>query len=140
MSETRDQGFLQKAANMATMSNFTRQHVGCVVVYKNKIIAAGFNSTKTHPKQKTYNRLRFEEDSSPDSLHAEIHALAMAEHTNVDFSKCTIYTSRRLKSGVPALARPCRSCMAYIKELGIKKVVYTTQDGYASEYIVEPAE
>ena len=120
---------------MAKLSNFPRQHVGCVVVYKNHIIAAGFNSTKTHPKQKKYNRVRFEECASPDSLHAEIHALAMAGRGGVDLSKCVVYTSRKLKSGEPALARPCPSCMAYIKELGIRQVVYTTENGYASEHI-----
>ena len=44
--------FFKKAKDMAEISTFYRQHLGCVVVYKNKIISAGLNSNKTHPIHK----------------------------------------------------------------------------------------
>ena len=31
------------------------------------------------------------------------------------------------------MARPCPSCMAAIKDLGIKNIYYTTNDGYSYE-------
>ncbi len=31
------------------------------------------------------------------------------------------------------MARPCPACMAAIKELGIKNIYYTTDNGYAYE-------
>ena len=34
------------------------------------------------------------------------------------------------------LSRPCLSCMAAIKDLGIKEIYYTTNNGYTYEYIV----
>ena len=34
------ENFLKKAKDMAEISDFHNQHVGCVVVYKNKIIVS----------------------------------------------------------------------------------------------------
>lgn len=31
------------------------------------------------------------------------------------------------------MARPCLSCMAAIKDIGIKDIYYTTNDGYSYE-------
>ena len=125
--------FFKKAKDMAEISTFYRQHLECVVVYKNKIISAGLNSNKTHPIQKRYNRIRFQECSCPDSLHAEIHALSQVAHLDIDWSRVSIYTYRKMKSREHGMARPCPSCMAYIKSLGIKEINYTTDDGFASE-------
>ena len=36
------ENFLKKAKDMAEISDFHNQHVGCVVVYKNKIISILF--------------------------------------------------------------------------------------------------
>ena len=68
--------YFKYAKNMAKMSEFNKFKVGCIVVYKNKIIGQGYNSDKTHPLQQLYNQLRFEDDGvSPHKLHAEMHAL-----------------------------------------------------------------
>lgn len=131
--------FLQKAKQMAEISDYHNQHIGCVIVYKNKIISAACNSNKTHPIQKKYNKIRFtvSEGYCPDSLHAEIHALVTIANMDIDWSKVIVFTYRKMKSGKCGLSRPCPSCMAYIKYLGIKTVVYSTDDGYAIEKITE---
>ena len=128
--------FLKKARNMAEKSSFYRQRMGCVVTYKGRIISSGFNSNKTHPIQNKYNRIRFEETGSPDSLHAEIHALSQIQNLDIDWNKVTVYTYRIMKSREFGLAKPCKSCMAYIKSLGIKHICYTTNDGFAHEYLI----
>lgn len=129
--------FLRKAKTMAEISDFHNQHIGCVVVYKGKVISAACNSNKTHPIQKKYNKIRFDTDAtdrySPDSLHAEIHALIQVANMNIDWSKVWVVTYRKMKSRKYGLARPCESCMAYIKQLGIKHIAYTTDEGYAVE-------
>lgn len=129
--------FLNKAKTMAEISDFHNQHVGCVVVYKNKIVSAGCNSNKTHPIQKEYNKYRFdtEKESSPACMHAEIHALIQLNKLNVDMSKIKVFTYRKMKTREFGMARPCPSCMAYIKKLGIKNIIYSTDDGYAIEKI-----
>ena len=85
-----------------------------------------------------YNQLRFNinEGYSPDRLHAEIHALLPVSNMDIDFSKITLFIYRKMKSREFGMARPCPSCMAYIKQLGVKNIVYTTDDGYAFEKIL----
>lgn len=44
----------------------------------------------------------------------------------------TIYVSRHNKNGDTRLAKPCKHCMELIQSVGIKKIVYTTNDGTES--------
>ena len=41
--------FFRYAKNIAEMSDFEKQKMGCVVVYKKQVLSTGFNTTKTHP-------------------------------------------------------------------------------------------
>ena len=56
------------------MSDFPRIHIGACVVYKHKIISTGFNTQRTAPIQKKYNKYRFLEESR-HSCHAETMCL-----------------------------------------------------------------
>jgi len=114
---------------------YHRYHIGCVVVEKGKIISSGFNSTKTHPIQKTYNIERFTSDATPHTLHAEISALSHVINKDVNWDNVELYIYREFRNGNVALAKPCKSCMKLIKELGIKKIHYTTYDGYCTEIL-----
>lgn len=129
--------YLNKAKVMAEISDYHRQHVGCVIVYKNRIISAACNTNKTHPIQRKYNRYRFDinDGYSPDSLHAEMHAMIQISKMKIDFSKVTVFVFRKLKARESGLARPCKSCIGYMQKLGIKTVVYSTDTGYAVEKV-----
>lgn len=111
--------------------------IGCIAVYKGTVLAFGANTDKTHPQQKKYNRWRFNEDSAtkylPDKCHSEIRVLNQIRYLDIDFSKVHLYIYRELKNGHPALARPCPSCIAAIRNFGIKHIKYTTYDGFAHE-------
>lgn len=126
--------YFKKARNISYESNFPRVHIGCVVVNKHKIISSGCNKqTKTHRLQVELNKKRF----SPDSvgkLHAEVCAL-LSVINKIDLSDATLYIYREDKRGNLALCRPCKGCMSLIKACGIKKIYYTTSDGYAEEYL-----
>ncbi len=131
----KQKSFFEAAKVVSTMSDFDRVHIGCVVTEGNhRIISSGCNSTKTHPLQKQLNKERFDLDSN-HSLHAETAALLPLMKEDIDFSKVEIYTHRNYKDGHLAMARPCPSCTKLIKQLGIKKIWYTTTDGYACEYV-----
>lgn len=127
----------QFAKQIAEMSDFKRQQIGCVVFYKKKIISMGFNCHKTHPLQKEYNKIRFDGDETPHSLHAEMHALMPLRHMDIDWGKVKIFTYRICKNDPTkaSLARPCPSCMAYMKNLGIKNMYYTTTEGPVHEVL-----
>ena len=133
-----DIGYFNKARDASRLSNFPRYHIGCTVVYKKQIISVGFNSNKTHPIQKMYNKERFDCDSTPHSLHAEITALIfLKDRKDIKWEDVDIYTYRENKSGEPRLSKPCKSCMALIKNLGIKRIHYTTNDGFEMETLEE---
>ena len=131
----KQKSFFEAAEAVSRTSEFPRVHIGCVVTNGNpRIISSGCNSTKSHPLQKKYNKERFEEDTQ-HSLHAEVDALLPLLKEDIDFSKVELYTYRELADGTMAMSRPCPSCMKLIKDLGIRNIYYTTQDGYAHEEI-----
>lgn len=133
MFRNSDYRYFDKARQVATISDFNKFHIGCVAVYQGQIIGSGFNCNKTHPKQKFYNKYRNPSEAMLPKLHAEISCLNQIRNYNIDFSKVKLYIYRIRKDQPYGLARPCASCMAAIKDLGIKEIYYTTNDGYSYE-------
>ena len=81
----KDIRMLKHALDVSDMSDFPKYHIGCVVALKGKVLNASFNSEKTHPLQKIFNKQRFSCDNTPHSLHAEIHALAPLQNEDIDW-------------------------------------------------------
>ena len=131
MLSNTDYKYFQKAHQIATISDYKKTHVGCVAVYQGQIIGLGCNCNKTHPVQKKYNRYR--KDLMLPKLHAEISCLNQIKHLDINFSKVKLYIYRIRKDQPYGLSRPCPSCMAAIKDLGIRDVYYTTNAGYVYE-------
>ena len=126
--------YFKKASKIAEVSDFDKINIGCIAVYQGTIIGVGFNTNKTHPIQKKYNRYRNGEDFIP-KLHAEINCLNSIRHLDINFTKVKLYIYRKRKTVKYGMCRPCPSCMAAIKDLGIKNIYYTTNDGYVYERI-----
>lgn len=117
-------------------SGCAHARVGCVIVYKGTILAKGFNSDKTHTSQAHYNKWRYKEEGNtylPSKIHSEIMALQKIQYLDIDFSKVHIYVYRETKAGKLALAKPCESCRAALKNFSIVNIHYTTPDGYCFE-------
>ena len=133
MFSNSDYKYFEKAHKVASISNYKKQHVGCIAVYQGQVIGLGCNSNKTHPIQQFYNRYRIQEDSMPPKLHAEISCLNQIKHLDINFTKVKLYIYRIRNDQPYGLARPCPSCMAAITDLGIKHIYYTTNDGYSYE-------
>lgn len=126
----KDEKFFEKATELASHSDL-HVKMGCVVVYKGRVIADGYNQTKTHPLQATYDLEREDiEEGTPNvhSLHAESSALFKIKDLDIKWNKVEVYISRPLKCRPYGLARPCKSCQKLIRDLGIKKIHYTTDD------------
>ena len=128
-----DYRYFKKARQIANISDYKKQHVGCVAVYQGQVIGLGCNCNKTHPMQKFYNKYRMPSDYMLPKLHAEISCINQIKHLDINFSKAKLYIYRIRKDQPFGLARPCPSCMAAIKDLGIRDIYYTTNDGYAYE-------
>lgn len=130
-----DYKYFYKARQAATISDFHKTHIGCVAVYQGNIISIGCNCNKTHPIQKKYNRYRKPSDSMLPKLHAEISCINSIRYLDVNFSKVKLYIYRIRNDQPFGLSRPCPSCMAAIKDLGIRDIFYTTNDGFVHERI-----
>lgn len=135
-----DMMFFDKAREAAEKSTYEPHHVGAVLVYHGNIIASASNSVKTSPVQKRYNRKYrvFRKGDKPinDSMHAEIACISSVKQ-DIDWRKAKLYVYRICpgkKSGY-GMARPCAACMSYIVDKGIRKIFYTTDDGFAQERI-----
>jgi deoxycytidylate deaminase len=112
-----------------------KHKLGCVVVLGHRIVSSGHNSkSRCHALQARLDKEMFGCESF-GPLHAEVDALLPLIKKRVDLSRASIYIYREHKDGTPALAHPCSRCMGLIKRCGIKKIHYTTNDGYAVENV-----
>ena len=127
------------AREISKLSPFKKIKLGCVVVYKKDILSVGYNSYKTNPLMKELDKERYdvEEDYNYHchSLHAEVSALIKIRHLDIDFKKVIVYTYRESRTGALRMSRPCKSCAKLIRDLGIRKMCYSTDTGYAEEIL-----
>lgn len=133
MLSNTDYKYFNKAFQIASISDYKKIHIGCIAIYQRQVIGLGCNCNKTHPAQKKYNRYRKSSDFMLPKLHAEISCLNQIKHMNINFSKVKLYIYRIRKDQPYGMARPCPSCMAAIKDLGIRDIYYTTNDGFSFE-------
>lgn len=128
------------ARRISLKSDFERTPFGVVVLYKGRVVGTGYNSHKTNPVQKRYDQFRtFRYNNGSyikHSIHAEVDALyPLIDRDDINWDKVQVYIYRRCKSREHGMARPCPACMNLIKELGIKNIYYTTDDGFAHELV-----
>lgn len=140
----RDYRYFEMARQEASKSDFIRFRMGCVIVYKSRVIGHGSNSDKTDPLQYHYNKERkFNKISNKPikhSIHAELAALKSIPYPiqeSIDWSKVKVYIYRiapgkKLHQGC---ARPCPGCLKALRDYGINKIYYSTDDGYCFERI-----
>lgn len=130
--------FYKIARQISKKADYTgsgKAKLGCIVVYKNAILAKGCNTDKTHTTQRIWNIKRFQEGNHyvPSKCHAEINCLTKIKYLDIDFSRIHLFIYRELKDGRLAMSRPCASCLAAIRDMGIRHIHYTTDLGYAYE-------
>lgn len=112
--------FFEVARTLCKHSNHPAYKHGAVIVHKNRIISSGFNRLKTSPRS----------THAFQQIHAEMDAIFKSR---VDLKKCTMYITRETKDGRLAESRPCPACMEVIRASGIKKVFYSTNNGFKGE-------
>ena len=117
------------AKEVSKIATYRGVHIGCIAVQNHRIVSSGYNSNKSAPIQKRANLERFKEDGKElyeHLLHAEINCIKpLIKQNNVNFKKVRLYIYRSTKSDIPALSRPCASCLKIIKENGIRWIYYT---------------
>lgn len=140
-----DMRYFDMARSMADNSDFPRFHVGCVLVYQGRILSSACNTEKSDPVQKRYNKYRHFNYVAGGyvnhSGHAELIALKKIPYPvaqQVDWKKVKCYTFR-VCPGLPlgqGLSRPCKACMAALRDRGIRDFYYSTDVGYVHERVI----
>jgi deoxycytidylate deaminase len=97
--------------------------VSAVIAKKNQVISIGFNKYKTHTR--SLHPWKY--------LHAELDAIL--DNKFADLKGSTIYIYRETRDGVPAISKPCESCMNAIRLAGIKKICYSYQGTFKEEKV-----
>ena len=133
-----EKAYFDAAKAVSLLSNH-KQKLGCVIIYKHHIISSGYNSkSKTHKLQAELDQKHFNSDKCLGPIHAEVSALLPLLHKkyNTNLKRAVVYVYRERSDGSLGLAKPCSRCMEVIKSCGIKKLKYTTYDGYCTEKLV----
>ena len=116
---------IRLASKQASESKFSRARVGAVIAKGNRVLAVGHNRIG-------YSKhLRFRRFS--ESIHAEQDAILqlLKARRGDELVGATIYVSRINNSEKPMLSRPCAMCNSLIQAVGIRQVVFTTNEGVA---------
>lgn len=115
--------FLKILKKLASFSDHPQHRMSCVIADKSKIVSLGFNQLKTHPKANNTYRM----------LHAEISATSSLNP--VDTKGYTAYVYRERKDGQLAMAKPCKFCESMLRSMGIRNIVYSTENSWKEEMI-----
>lgn len=127
----RDARIFNIAKALAVTSAHAKARIGAVVVSGRDIVSVGVNGRKSHPLQRHYNALRFEDHRAAHLMHAELEAIIRGRaYLRGDNS---IYVYRELKTGVVGMSRPCVGCMRALRDHNINNIFYTTDQGFAYE-------
>lgn len=118
------QKYLELAARIAEQSNYPQFKHGAVLVKGSSVINVspnknGFNKFGAKFRKKKWGQA---------TLHAELGSVLNVEKRNTEGS--TVYVVRVNKQGSTRLSKPCHMCESAMKHCGVKKVVYSTDDGY----------
>jgi deoxycytidylate deaminase len=134
MITTRNKRWFRVAEHASQFSDYWRVKVGACLVYKNKVLSIGWNSTKTHTFQKEYNRNKgWNTAEFPNRQHAEVNALCKVRYRDIDWSNVECYVFRRNLNGELAIVKPCEGCQIMLAEFGITKIYYTGDKSYMED-------
>lgn len=100
------------------------------LIYKGKIVNFGVNSSKTSPLQFRYRQKTplATIENFLDKEHAEINLLRRTYFGDFDMKKVELVIISKRHNGEFRLARPCCTCMTALKDYGIKKIWFTTNE------------
>lgn len=111
----RDFNMLSRALTEAEKSDVKHKH-GCVITKGGRVLAVGHNRYRnSHPTM--------EIPAGNYTVHAEIDAASQVQWHNL--KGCTVYIGRLSKSKEAANSAPCKGCLDYLEQAGVKRIVVT---------------
>ena len=125
----------KKFFRMACSEMFKSDHktrFGAVLVLRNgKVYKSHNKDMKSHPALKKHYPFY------AVSIHAELQTILSVNSYRYDdcIKGSKMYVYREDKHGMLKPAKPCPYCMNIIKEAGVKKVYFTTPNGWECQVI-----
>lgn len=112
------------AAQAAKFSEHKKYKLAAVLFINGKPVSVGFNHYRSHPLISKF--------SSVKTTHAEIDAISNLKY-NWNMKNSFLVVCRIKKDGSFGLARPCPLCESILRKKGIKKVFFTSDQGYSKD-------
>lgn len=97
--------------------------VGAVLVKKNRVIAVGFNKSKTHPIVKRFDYSKGGRFKNP-GIHGEVDCVLRSDLRDGEVVGAKMYVVRINKSGEFVASKPCLACLSMLKSYGVDKVLF----------------
>lgn len=91
-------------------------------IRKNKILAIGTNSSKTHPLSIQCNY------GHDVGIHSELDAILKLDKIN-NAKRITFVNVRLKKDKTVANSKPCRGCQKLLRRVGYRQLLYTNDSG-----------
>ena len=129
MLSVKDEKFIALATYYASLSSMYFHH-GCVISLKGNCIAHGFNHERTYSKDRVIENCV--------SCHAEMSALrtALKRCKRSQVNKLKVYVVRISGNSI-VNSKPCEQCYLTLKKHGIKKIIYSQENDFASSNFKE---
>lgn len=118
MLSKKDNAYLSVARYFATKSTARNTH-GAVVVKGGRVLGTGFNRNRNHPKIVSPEHIK-----TDCSFHAEEIAI---RESGENLKGAIIYVARVNRQGKDRDSKPCPRCISLIEEVGIKRIIYTSE-------------
>lgn len=121
MLSNKDRAYLSLARYCAKKSKARNTH-GAVVVKGGRVLGTGWNKNRNNPHIVSPEHIK-----TDCSVHAEVAAIREAGEESV--KGAIIYVARVNRHGNDRDSKPCFRCSDLIKQVGIKRVVFTSEAG-----------
>lgn len=114
MTDRRIRRVMEMTHSVALLSRYGSYRFGSVILFGKRVISVGVNNRRTHPDGIGPNQ----------AIHAELHAINVAESRVGDLAGGTIAVARAGVDGSFLPSFPCPGCLNLILEKDIKRIVY----------------
>jgi len=122
------QRFIDLAARIAQQTEFKEYKHGAVLVRAGAVMNTSCNKNKYKAWANQFRK----KQRGHATVHAEIGAILGLDRSVTEGA--TIYVVRVGKCGDLKNSKPCPMCEAAMQYVGIKKVVYSSEDGKIETY------
>jgi dCMP deaminase len=109
-----DDYFISTALLISCRSPCHRLHVGCVLVYNNRIISAGYNGFLPGASHTSIINTEGSNNHEQATVHAECNCIADCANRGVSTIGCTAYITHY----------PCINCFKTLIAAGIREIKY----------------